>query len=231
MRKKLLIFIFTLIFILSGSKTWASGEDNLPTKQEYLELVNEGILDRTITYDQFYELQKISLEYEKEMEEEDTLQFFGSNQNYKLQAGDIFVTNSYSSSSLIGHAGIVISSKEILSIDGWPNHPSTKTLNQWIEQYVKKEGKWINVYRYKYSSDALKAAKWAINNYIKKNSNASYAITKNHASTNPTYCSKIVWQAYRYGIPKKDIITPIKVVLPLRLSHYINPSYLVKKYR
>lgn len=58
MRKKLLIFIFALIFILSGSKTWASGEDNLPTKQEYLELVNQGILDRTITYDQFYELQK-----------------------------------------------------------------------------------------------------------------------------------------------------------------------------
>lgn len=244
--KKIFFCFLAFLLILVENTSFAFSEKDLPTEKEYLELIQEGVLDRTISFKQFYDFQKDSILAEKELEKEakelESIPITRSaSGGYKLQAGDIFVTNGYRSKDIIGHAGIVISSKKILSINGVGTNPSLMTLNDWVDEYVNKKGQWINVYRYKYSSDALKAAKWAIANYVTKNSKATYFITANYESTNPTYCSKIVWQAYRYGIPKKDIIYPTVrsstgvtryiPISPLRLSHYINPTKLVKQFK
>lgn len=45
-----------------------------------------------------------------------------------------------------------------------------------------------------FSSIPIKAADWALENY--ENSGYDYGINADLFSTNPTYCSKIVWQAY-----------------------------------
>ncbi|MCI5999957.1 MAG: hypothetical protein MRZ23_00370 [Finegoldia magna] len=115
-------------------------------------------------------------------------------------------------------------------------NPSTASLQYWINNYVNASDKlWLNVYRYKYSTDALKAARWAEKTY--KGKSIRYRIDGDYSSTSYTYCSKIVWQAYRYGIPKTDIGYPAGAagvyipISPLKLSHYINPTSLAKAFR
>lgn len=235
--KRFFSIILLLTFLFMGNTSFAYDESSLPTREDYNKLVEEGVLGESVTYEQFYELQKESLELEEQLGDDwEKITITRANaSSYRILGGDIFVTNGRISSGLIGHAGIAINSKEILStIKG--KTPSTESLQYWINNYANASDKvWLNVYRYKYSTDALKAARWAERTY--KGKSARYRIDGDFSTTSYTYCSKIVWQAYRYGIPKTDIGYPPKAaglyapISPLKLSHYINPTSLAKAFR
>lgn len=235
--KKFFSIILLLTFLFMGNTSFAYDESRLPTREDYNKLVEEGVLGESVTYEQFYELQKESLELEEQLGDDwEKITITRANaSSYRILGGDIFVTNGTISAGLIGHAGIAINSEEILSTRKGKT-PKTESLQYWIGNYANSSDKvWLNVYRYKYSTDALKAARWAERTY--KGKKIRYHIDGDFSTTSYTYCSKIVWQAYRYGIPKTDIGYPPKAaglyapILPLKLSHYINPTSLAKAFR
>lgn len=121
-----------------------------------------------------------------------------SNAGFAPRRGDIFVTNGTSSAGILGHAGIALDEWTILHIAGPGYHPTTISVDAWNSLYsMKNKSSWTKVYRHSSQTVAYQAATWASTTY--KNSGATYKITADLTSTNETYCSKIVWQAYYYG--------------------------------
>ena len=142
------------------------------------------------------------------------------------EAGDVFITSSTVSSGLLGHAGISISSSSILHIAGPGEHPDTISKNSWLNKY--DEG-WNKVYRHSDSSIAEDAAQWAEDTY--KDSDAEYVITMDLESTDETYCSKLVWQAYYYGHTPSAANGPTwGVRLPYSLPDTIHNLDLVQEW-
>ena len=110
------------------------------------------------------------------------------------KAGDILVTNSTSSSGFSGHAGIVTSNGIMFSsIANTKANPRNLSLKDWFSKYKNTK-----VVRINSSTKAKTAANWATS-YVRNHANASYSITTNLKGLDPTYCSKIVWQAYVLG--------------------------------
>lgn len=209
--KKIFSFILSTITVIALScSVFASGalgtSENLGSNkdyQDYITLVNQGVLDNTISFEYWQEIKARSAELEKILENSHEFsEVYDSRREttfYLMQAGDVFITNGTSSSGLTGHSGIAISSDLILHIEGPGKTPKTISLTAWKNRYNVTG--WTKVYRYSLGSNLTKvpyeAAKWAEKTY--RNSNAQYVINTNLASTDKTYCSKLVWQAYYYG--------------------------------
>jgi uncharacterized protein YycO len=108
------------------------------------------------------------------------------------RAGDIIVTNSTSSSGIVGHSGIFINSNTILHTSGWKSepYPLTISLSKWNDRYEKSK-----VIRPDSATKGQKAADAAIKYF--KGKTINYKITPNPRDINPnTYCSELVWYAY-----------------------------------
>lgn len=102
-----------------------------------------------------------------------------------------------------------------MHIRGKGYKPAVYSVKTWQKRYGIVKGQQdgrthTKVYRVGSSKKAKAAAKWAKDNYYKKN--YSYGINTKINSKNPTYCSKIVWQAYKsqnlVNTPKSKIATP-----------------------
>lgn len=126
---------------------------------------------------------------------------FASEKSYSMKKGDILFTND-TSSSLVGHVGIAVNNKYILHIPGPKQITELLTLKQWKSKY-SKPSKYTWVYRVDSTTLANEAGDWAVKNYYNtkgslssQNIKPKYDITVNLTSKNPTYCSKIVYQAY-----------------------------------
>ena len=146
---------------------------------------------------------------------------------YSLTKGDVFITNGTSSAGILGHAGIAISSDEILHIAGPGQHPDTITLSGWNAAYTPAG--WTKVYRHSNANVAKKAAQWASDTY--EGTSVEYVISMDLSSTNETYCSKLVWQAYYYGPDEACADGPTwGVRLPYDLPTSIHNLNLEKTY-
>ncbi|MEC0372318.1 hypothetical protein [Paenibacillus chibensis] len=112
--------------------------------------------------------------------------------------GDILITNNTSSSGLTGHAGIVNSNLSVSTIDGYGQHPTTKSLTTWFNSNPNTV-----VVRYigsDYSTVNPKAGKWAAD-YVAQHPNATYGLVNQYKDLNEVYCSKIPWLSfYSYGV-------------------------------
>lgn len=224
---------------LSYAEDLSQSKNDL-SKSTYSNFIGEGVVSETVSYnswvdintnDSFEELEEEFPVPDRLMEvdpsnEKDksysipsvsySIMAATSSKGPVLKKGDILVSNATSSYGLTGHAGIAISSSQVLHISGAGAHPKVISSKTWQDRYgiVKgqKEGSNIktNVYRIKSTTNASKAANWAVKNY--KGKKYDYIITPTISSKNPTYCSKIVWQAYRsikaVNYPAGDIPTP-----------------------
>lgn len=215
-KKKLSVMFAAMMMFLtisSGINT-VSAEDNseeLFTQEQYEEGRKEGWIGEDTSLEDMQQLNKDSAKLEKELDENPSfIQVYSSTSSTSrasntFRAGDIIITNGVTY-PILGHAGIFVGKNTILSIDGFKKHPSTKTFSRWKSDY-NKGGKWTKVYRCSTSSYGPIASDWAMKHYYR--SNAKYAITQNIKSTSETYCSKIVYQAYLYGVGKKAIGNPL----------------------
>ena len=210
------------------------------SKSAYSDLVEEGVVDKSLSYnswvdanteDSFEELEKEFPVPNKLMEvepESKTAKGYSvpsktfstmaaaASKGPVLKKGDILVSNGTSSYGLTGHAGIAISSSKVLHISGAKTNPKVITSKQWQDRYGIVKGQVngtkirTNVYRVSSTKVASKAADWSTKNY--KGKKYSYMITSNLSSKNPTYCSKIVYQAYSsakaVNYPAGGIATP-----------------------
>lgn len=104
--------------------------------------------------------------------------------------GDILVTNTDALKGIVGHAGIVINEKSFASIPGFRQHPQLDSILNWFRYNANTK-----VIRINQEETADLAGEWA-RDYVKAHPKARYSITMSIQSLDPTYSSKIVWQAY-----------------------------------
>ncbi|MCI1171878.1 CHAP domain-containing protein [Enterococcus faecalis] len=188
------------------------GLDESAIKKEYTDLIKKGELDNTITYSEFYEF--VTYPEPKDPVVEHARE---KRDIQRPQAGDILVTNSTSSSPIVGHAGIYLGDGTILSIDGPKKHPSTISLFQWMIVRNSTKDTWTKVYRPKAAYKPAQSANWGNNNIRGKN--FSYGITGAPTSLDPTYCSKIVFHSYWFANNGNGMIIPGRLVSPYALPN------------
>ncbi|MEK4024492.1 MULTISPECIES: hypothetical protein [unclassified Sporosarcina] len=238
MKKILSLLFLSLLITISPISTKADttlskdtvGNPEL-TYEVYLELIDSGILDETITYDVWVQLN--SEERSNSIKEEAELSSLPttlSGSTSSLVRGDILISNGSSSYGLTGHAGIVVGNDRILHIAGPGYKTNIIKFSTWTNKYGKPRGGIVNteVYRISNWTHRNAAADWAVAKY--ENLGASYSLTTGLYTFNPTYCSKIVWQAYHYGpstslvnAPGGPLATPYG--LPTYFKSTANISY------
>ena len=241
-RKSCILFVFlaTLLAITFFTKSPVEASNEVDEREldisikNYEELIQKGILSNDIDYETWIEINKqakkeeaIYLEKNKTHLQEHKDPNINSKKD-SVRTGDILISNGTSFNGFTGHVGIAVSSNEVLHTANKNSVPEVISLNKWIETYgleAPDEGfipTNTEVYRFENADQPLwagypeKAAEWARRTY--ENSGYEYEITTDLFSTNPTYCSKIVWQAYYYAggqwgprfmdIPKTNIPTP-----------------------
>lgn len=200
MKKLLSIFFISIICLIGFNVLTYASEFKVLSNEEFVQLQEEEIIDDNISYDLWLKFIENNNKLEQELNLSGNFKSIYNGELHKLstinlESGDVIITNATSSFGLTGHAAIAIDSDEILDIPGPKKSVRTQTVNQFKNEY--KNG-WIKVYRPKDSSWGTKAAKWATETY--KGSNAIYKITLDTNSTDKTYCSKIVHQAYKFGV-------------------------------
>jgi hypothetical protein len=218
MYKKIISISLILLLMFSFSTVFATQTQKPSLSyKEYAELKANNYIGKDISYDY---LKKINDEAKKLEETLDNNTKFTKYSLYSLatlKAGDILITNATSSSGIVGHAAIAISSNEILHIAGFGQKVEVNSINNFKNRYSSG---WIKVYRLNNSTIAGRAASWARTNY--KGSNAVYKITTNLTTKTETYCSKIVFQAYYFG-GSSAVVGP-KFTLTGTVMPYVLPS-------
>ncbi|MEH6943053.1 peptidoglycan amidohydrolase family protein [Bacillus sp. JJ722] len=243
--KKLNYLFLSIILLFSMFSMSLTAKALSVEETDYNTLLNEGILDESITHE-MWEQSKLESEEALKNRENDLLEEDVENEEvnsllaksgYKMKKGDIFISNRTSSKGLTGHSAIAVSDEKILHIRGYNHTTQLLTLKQWKDDYGKKDSKtWTKVYRIKNTDDATKAGTWAYRNYYNPNGGASHTIKPKYGLgggnmvKDPTYCSKIVWQAYRTGLGRGDVIKPpfSGLIMPYSLPDYFTSSYTPK---
>jgi uncharacterized protein YycO len=118
-----------------------------------------------------------------------------------LAKGDIVITNGTTVPDIPGHAGIAVSTKKILSTTKNDNEPLSKSKDDFYDTYMRWPDSWIRVYSPNKASWGKAAAQWALDTY--EGSGVKYQINFDINDTSTAYCSKIVFQAYKFGVGEK----------------------------
>lgn len=199
------LMICVMVGLLLPNAVFATENNKFDTSYStYENFVNDGTLGEDVSFEDW----KILVESSQRLEEvlsnsQEFYEVYSSKDeiiraSFTPKKGDVIITNGTSSAGILGHAGIATSSNQILHIAGKGYHPVYISFSSWHRKYTNKDSNsWTKVYRHNSSTVANAATNWAVNTYA--GSNAEYKITSNLASTDVTYCSKLVWQAYYYG--------------------------------
>ena len=240
MKKIRCVFVLLLVigFFSCGQGINSTPQPDNPATEEntkidisrstYQRYRNEGVICDDVGYDDWKEAVERSYELEKILSNQGDFELVYSSDNEILRTyhtherGDIFITNATSSSGILGHTGIATSDTTILHIAGPGYHPEIISSSDWHSTYTNKDiGSWTKVYRHTNNSFADDAARWAEATYG-NNSKAVYGLTSKLWTTDVTYCSKIVWQAYHYGpSPSQTHRLPIGFIEPFDLPKEI----------
>ncbi len=235
MRKILSIFL-SLILICSLTTNVSALNNYAPSYSEYLQLVEDGILGEDISFSTWSESVIRSKETIDSLRNSSLFQlvYAGPSRalaNITLQSGDIILTDDANTAwgGVVGHSGIAVGTNKILHIAGQNYTPSYIYLDDWTNN--KYTDGYTYIYRCSNVSAGANAATWGVNNYgatYAPYHNASYAITSNITSCNPTYCSKIVWQCYYFGAGSSYVDVPITgLIQPFDLPNYISSMGLI----
>ncbi|MGZ9698243.1 orthopoxovirus pf05708 family protein [Bacillus safensis] len=191
-------------------------DESLMTNEELNVLKEQGAVSKDVTVQQFNQDYASSDDSIELITADDDLKNYGLRQNkqdelvtdekphtLKLllgkpypgtdiipKKGDILVTTTDAVKGLVGHAGIVINEKSYASIPGFRQHPQLDSIHNWFRYSANTK-----VIRINQEEKADLAGEWA-HDYVKGHPKARYSITMSIQSLDPTYCSKIVWQAY-----------------------------------
>ena len=221
MIKKFISFFTSFILItgmLFNINVFANENQGI-TYEEFKKAQNNGYIGKEITYEEFNNFIKLSYQLEQQMENSehfDKIYDSSDNKNFYskntpvgsiplLEKGDILITNGTSIPYLPGHAAIAVSSTAIVHIPGIGQKPEKVSRYVFKNEYINNFTNWIKIYRPKNSEYGRKAGEWADKTYIYgSGKNATYSLTSDLYSIDKTYCSKIVWQAYRFGANARD---------------------------
>lgn len=151
-----------------------------------------------------------------------------------VKTGDILITSSNGIGGFVGHAAIMTSNYWVLEMPGGVGAKDNNRQigkDAWFDIHARD---WTTVYRCPDNSAAKAAARWADRTYYsptggaKKVIHIDYGITANFRSTNPSYCSKLVIQAYYYGTGSKSVIknmSGVGIVVPNAIPNFFLSPY------
>ncbi|XP_072942148.1 uncharacterized 30.3 kDa protein-like [Epargyreus clarus] len=160
-----------------------------------------------------------------------------------VKKGDILITGR-GIGGLVGHAAIMTTDNWVLEMPGgagWQNgikdNNRQLTKHAWFDVH---KSDWTTVYRNRNADVARAAAVWADHTYYnpsggtKKTRHITYRLTDDIWSTNPSYCSKLVIQAYYFGTGKRKVVRDLsligKLIVPATIPNYfLSPYTLVNK--
>ncbi|MBO1200013.1 hypothetical protein J3T65_11630 [Staphylococcus simiae] len=155
-----------------------------------------------------------------------------SHDDFKLQPGDIIITKGPVLYGFFGHSSIAIDNKNILQIEGPGDKPMTQSFDSFKYIYASGKNDWMKVYRCTKPGAGQKAATWVKDNY--ENTDHRYLVTLNLNSKNFTYCTKIIYQAYKFGVSKDAVKShSLYIISPYAITDNFTKDYklkLVKSY-
>ncbi|WP_188018724.1 YiiX/YebB-like N1pC/P60 family cysteine hydrolase [Macrococcoides bohemicum] len=147
---------------------------------------------------------------------------------FSPKLGDILVTNNTISSRYMGHAAMYVGSGKVLEINGYGKLSGLHSYSTFKSNGMAGNH-WVKIYRTK-SAWGNDAVIYGVNKLQKK----TYDINLDLASTSPTYCSKLVWQAYNKGVgtaSTKNDNLHYRIIKPYSLAKDIVGAKLVKTYK
>ncbi|SNZ14222.1 hypothetical protein SAMN05421503_2273 [Terribacillus aidingensis] len=215
-------------------------KQNEEFQQIYDDGVNDDVLDpSTLKYGEWLKLNNYGQEPKDEDNDQVVTFRIRAKSTFTVRPGDIFITNSTSGSGIVGHAAIANGSNHILDMPGVKRGKSKKnnnrqlTVSQWLSKY---DNGWIKVYRIKDKALAAQVAKYADRHYYSSKGTATkdihidYGLTPHLYSLTPSYCSKLVYDAYYYGSGSKNVMKKhTGYVFPYDLVTFFNRSYKPSK--
>lgn len=212
------------------------------------------------TYEEFTELTKNPIKYkewlimntfgilqdvqESLLNEKERSDYEHNKNKFKdaVRPGDILLTNGKDKKGTLGLASMMLDEYNILEMSGLHTPVDGMIDNlrvnkeDWFTAHLED---WVHIYRCHNSSDADSAATWAHHNYYNPDDigvqvvNMTYYISSDFLSTNPSYGSKLVLQAYYFGsdaINKKNVHNDT-LVFPTTIAKYFKkPLEYVGKY-
>lgn len=236
--KKFISFfsIFILLIGIFFNINVFANENKKITYEEFKQAQLDGYIGETMTYEDLNKFIELSYQLEEKMENsKDFYKVYDSRrvalgENIPLlEPGDILITNGTTVPYLPGHAAIAVSDKSILHIAGKGETPTKESRYIFKDMYIKRISDWIKIYRPKNSYYGKKAAEWADATYgYGPKKYAKYVLDNDLYSTDKTYCSKIVWQAYRFGLEKSESLDAFDYVDSSQHGTLINAYYMEK---
>lgn len=147
--------------------------------------------------------------------------------DFKLQPGDIIITKGPVLFGFFGHSSIAIDEDTVLQIEGPGDKPITESFESYQRRFSTGKDDWIKVYRSVKPNAGQKAANWVKRNY--ENSDSRYLVTLNLKSQKFTYCTKIIYQAYKYGVDKNAVSDHgLYIISPYALKDNFTHDYRLK---
>ncbi|XP_047023452.1 uncharacterized 30.3 kDa protein-like [Helicoverpa zea] len=194
--------------------------------QEWLILNNYGIL---------YDTQESVLEKKTSTRSTVNKDLFVKN----IQKGDILITTKFNN-GFIGHVAIMATDDHAIELPGgltWmlgiADNNRVISKDAWFNDYGSG---WTTVYRCPDKAVADSAAEWAYLHYYnplglaEKTIHTLYRLNFDFESTNPSYCSKLVLQAFVFS--NRPIIHKLHrygfVIPPIQVPGYFEPPYKLK---
>ncbi|XP_047023614.1 uncharacterized 30.3 kDa protein-like [Helicoverpa zea] len=152
-----------------------------------------------------------------------------------VRKGDILLTNK-KGTGLVGHVGMMATNKcaiEMPGGKGWASgikdNNRRLSAGAWFDEYSSA---YTMVYRCLGKGVANKAGDWAYHNYYnpkggrKKTIHTTYRITPDFSKKNPSYCSKLVLQAF-YFTERRVVIDHVirygPFIIPAKITSYFTP--------
>lgn len=163
---------------------------------------------------------------------DDTKVLSPTEDDFDLQPGDIILTKGPVLFGFFGHSSIALDHDTVLQIEGPGDEPITESFHSFKQRFGEGKDDWIKIYRCTMPGAGEKAAKWAEIHY--KDTDKTYLVTLNLKSERFTYCTKIIYQAYKYGVSKNAINEHgLLIISPYALVDNFTDDYqlqLVKQY-
>lgn len=114
-------------------------------------------------------------------------------------------------------------------IGGISNNNHQYTSSSWYKKWHNGNSK-IQIWRPRNRKMRMRVARyadwrfWSSHHKTRKNRHITYKITMNINSISPNYCSKLVWQAFKYGSGKYHALIS-------KHGPWILPNGLISKFR
>lgn len=138
------------------------------------------------------------MDEQKKGEGEDPVHFYPGT-GIRMLPGDILYSHKYAFSSfLVGHIAIIGENLRIYHINRWKPYGHADSMPIYLSRH--KKGEKLTVLRHLHQEEAVKAARWAMQNY---NQIERYIFVKDLLDLRNNYCSKFIWQAFYFGNDKK----------------------------